>query len=68
MIDGHSTREEVLEAVSLLGRRLKFASEAMKYDREVVLAAVRQCGCALKYASEALQNDREVVLGVFQGS
>jgi hypothetical protein len=67
MIDGNSTKAEVLKAVKRDGYALKFASEELRNDKEVVIAAVGYKGTflrhgrALKYASEELRNDIDVV-------
>ena len=46
MIDGNSTKEEVLKAVLWDGYALEYASKELRADREVVMAAVKRSGCA----------------------
>ena len=52
MIDGNSTKAEVLEAVKEDGRALQDASQNLRGDKEFVLEAVRQNGYALEFANE----------------
>lgn len=62
MIDGNSTKAEVLEAVKQWGGALQDASYELRGDKEVVMEAVRENSLALEFASEELRNDKEVVL------
>jgi len=55
MLNKHSTKEEVIEAVKQNGWALKYASEELQNDREVVLAAIKRNGVGLGYASDELQ-------------
>jgi hypothetical protein len=51
----------MLEAISIDGRAIKYASDRIKKDREFVVRAVRQTGRALYYIDESLKNDEAIV-------
>merc|ERR1712187_139535 len=55
-------RTYVIALVTEDGRKLQYASSAMRKDKDVVLAAVRSRGGAIQYADFSLQMDRDVVL------
>ena len=51
-----------MQAVSLNGKALQFATEELKGDRKIVMAAVSNNGFALLFATEELRGDRKIVM------
>ena len=66
MIDKHSTREEVLAAVTQKGWVLRLASDGLQDDQVVVRAAVEQDGRVFEFASERLQKHASLSGGALQ--
>lgn len=50
----------MLDVVSGNGMALKYASEALKYDREIVTNAVKNNGMALEFAAERYRSDKRI--------
>ena len=55
-------KEIMLDAVTMDGFALEYASEYLKDDIELVMAAVLVDGCALQFASERLKDNEDIVV------
>lgn len=50
-------KQEVLQAVSVMGSSLEFVKPPLNNDRDIVIAALKNDPLAIKYASPEFQND-----------
>ena len=57
-----SNHDYVMEAVSMDGNALQFASAQLRAESDIVKMAVSKSGHALEFASQKLRSDREIVM------